>query len=53
MKHRIYRNLRDILSDSRNAEEIRKEYPHPELKRRNNGYALDSLLDDRSFYRQR
>ena len=44
LETRIYRNLRDILSDNRNAEEIRKEFPHPELRRRNNGYALDSLL---------
>ncbi|MRR20135.1 FAD-binding oxidoreductase [bacterium] len=44
LETRIYRNLSDILSDSRNAGEIRKEYPHPELRRRNNGYALDSLL---------
>ena len=44
LETKIYRNLRDTLSDSRNAEEIRKEYPHPELRRRNNGYALDSLL---------
>jgi FAD/FMN-containing dehydrogenase/Fe-S oxidoreductase len=40
----IYRNLRDTLSDIRNAEEIYNEFPHPELRRRNNGYALDSLL---------
>ncbi len=44
LETQIYRNLRDTLSDSRNAEEIRKEFPHPELRRRNNGYALDSLL---------
>ena len=45
----IYRNLRDILSDTRNAEEIRKEYPHSGLRRRNNGYALDTLLDTDPF----
>ena len=44
LETRIYRNLRDTLSDSHNAEEIIKEYPHPKLRRRNNGYALDSLL---------
>lgn len=44
LETRIYRNLRDILSDKHNSEEIRKEFPHPELRRRNNGYALDSLL---------
>ena len=49
LETRIYRNLRDILSDSRNAEEIIKEYPHPDLRRRNNGYALDSLLTTDPF----
>jgi FAD/FMN-containing dehydrogenase/Fe-S oxidoreductase len=44
LETRIYRNLREILSDKRNAEEIRKEFPHPQLRRRNNGYALDALL---------
>ncbi len=44
LETRIYLNLRDTLSDSRNVEEIRKEFPHPELRRRNNGYALDSLM---------
>jgi Fe-S oxidoreductase/FAD/FMN-containing dehydrogenase len=44
LETQIYRNLRDILSDRRNAEEIEREFPHPELRRRNNGYALDVLL---------
>ncbi len=46
---KIYRNLRDMLSDPRNAEEIRREYPHPALRRRNNGYALDALLESDPF----
>ncbi|MHC1732312.1 MAG: FAD-binding and (Fe-S)-binding domain-containing protein [Bacteroidales bacterium] len=49
LETKIYRNLRDTLSDQRNAEEIRKEYPHPGLRRRNNGYALDKLLDTDPF----
>ena len=49
LETKIYRNLRDTLSDQRNAEEIRKEYPHPGLRRRNNGYALDTLLDTDPF----
>jgi FAD/FMN-containing dehydrogenase/Fe-S oxidoreductase len=44
LETRIYRNLRDTLSDPVNAGEITREFPHPELPRRNNGYALDSLL---------
>ncbi len=49
LETRIYRNLRDMLSDPSNADEIRKEYPHPKLRRRNNGYALDSLLETDPF----
>ncbi|NLE33714.1 MAG: FAD-binding protein, partial [Bacteroidales bacterium] len=49
LETKIYRNLRDMLSDPRNAMEIRKEYPHPDLRRRNNGYALDALLETDPF----
>ena len=45
----IYRNIRDILSDPVNRAEITEHFPHPELKRRNNGYALDSLMDTDPF----
>lgn len=45
----IYRILRDILSDPSNQEEIRKEYPHPAIRRRNTGYALDLLLNAHPF----
>jgi FAD/FMN-containing dehydrogenase/Fe-S oxidoreductase len=44
LETRIYRNLRETLSDKQNAEEIVREFPHPQLRRRNNGYALDALL---------
>ncbi len=45
----VYRFIRDVLSDPVNREEIRKSVPHPDLKRRNNGYALDALLDTDLF----
>lgn len=45
----IYRKIRDILSDDANREEIRNQFPHPDLKRRNNGYALDILMDTDPF----
>jgi FAD/FMN-containing dehydrogenase/Fe-S oxidoreductase len=45
----IYRNIRELLSNPVNRDEIRKEFPHPELKRRNNGYALDTLMDSDPF----
>ncbi len=45
----IYRNIRDTLSDPENRKEILARFPHPDLKRRNNGYALDTLLDSDPF----
>ncbi|HKK68853.1 MAG TPA: FAD-binding oxidoreductase, partial [Bacteroidales bacterium] len=46
---KLYRHIKEILSDPENAAEIRKEYPRPELNRRNNGYALDMLLASEIF----
>jgi len=45
----VYRNIRDTLSDPVNRKEIIDQFPHPALKRRNNGYALDTLLDSDPF----
>jgi FAD/FMN-containing dehydrogenase/Fe-S oxidoreductase len=45
----IYRNIRETLSDKSNREEIKNQFPHPDLKRRNNGYALDALMDTDPF----
>lgn len=45
----VYRNLRDTLSDPVNRKEIRGQFPHPDLKRRNNGYALDLLMETDPF----
>ena len=49
LETKIYKNLNEMLSDERNAGEIRREYPHPALRRRNNGYALDALLETDPF----
>ncbi|NOX86337.1 MAG: FAD-binding oxidoreductase, partial [Chlorobi bacterium] len=49
LEGRIYRQFRDILSDEENKKEIRKEFPDPEVTRRNTGYALDQLLDTSPF----
>lgn len=46
---RIYQNIRNLLSDSTNREQIRREFPDPKVKRRNNGYAIDMLLDSEPF----
>ncbi len=45
----VYRNIRDTLSDPQNRKEITDQFPHPALRRRNNGYALDTLLDSDTF----
>ncbi len=46
---RIYKNLNDTLSDPKNQEEIRNNFPKPEVSRRNNGYAIDILLETDPF----
>jgi FAD/FMN-containing dehydrogenase/Fe-S oxidoreductase len=45
----IYRNIQDTLSRKINQKAIRIEYPDPHVKRRNNGYALDMLLETDPF----
>jgi FAD/FMN-containing dehydrogenase/Fe-S oxidoreductase len=45
----IYRNIYHILSDKSNQENIRNEYPDPEVPRRNTGYAIDLLLETEIF----
>ena len=45
----IYRNISTILSDAKNRDSIRKEYPDAAIKRRNTGYALDILSDSDIF----
>lgn len=45
----IYRQHKAILSDPVNQENIRKEFPDKEIRRRNNGYAIDVLLETDPF----
>ena len=45
----IYRNIRNILSDSGNQEEIRAQFPDKSIHRRNTGYAIDLLLESETF----
>jgi FAD/FMN-containing dehydrogenase/Fe-S oxidoreductase len=45
----LYRNIKEILSDHINQERIRSDYPHPDVVRRNTGYALDILLNSEPF----
>jgi FAD/FMN-containing dehydrogenase/Fe-S oxidoreductase len=45
----IYRNILNTLSNKENQPEIRNEFPDPRVTRRNNGYALDMLLETDPF----
>ncbi len=45
----IYRQIRDLLSDSSTRQLLTDSYPIPELTRRNNGYALDLLMYNNYF----
>jgi len=49
LEGKIYQNIRDILQNTENQNEIRKQFPDPSLKRRNNGYAIDLLLETQPF----
>lgn len=45
----IYKNIRSLLSNYENQQEIRKEFPRKSIERRNTGYAVDVLLDTAPF----
>jgi len=45
----IYQYLYELLADPDTRAMIEKAYPHPEIKRRNQGYALDALIDTAVF----
>lgn len=49
LETKIYRNIQETLSVVQNQQEIRKEFPDPKVHRRNNGYALDMLLETDPF----
>lgn len=45
LETQLYRDIHDMLSDSEARDEIRNEFPHPDIPRRNTGYAIDLLMD--------
>lgn len=49
LETQIYRRLAAMLSDPANRQAIRENFPRPEVKRRNTGYALDALMDSQVF----
>lgn len=49
LETKIYQNIKNILSHPYNQEQIRNEFPDPKVRRRNNGYAIDVLLESEVF----
>jgi FAD/FMN-containing dehydrogenase/Fe-S oxidoreductase len=45
----IYRNIKDMLSDEVNRQQLLDNYPERTNRRRNTGYAIDLLLDSEPF----
>ena len=51
LETRLYRDIRDLLNDQKTRDEITREFPKPNIPRRNTGYALDLLMDANCFDR--
>ncbi len=49
LEGKIYKNVRSLLSNYDNQEEIRKEFPKKSVERRNTGYAIDLLVETAPF----
>lgn len=49
LENSIYKSLYHELSDTAIQQEIKKEFPKPEIHRRNTGYAVDILLQSDLF----
>lgn len=49
LETKIYQNINETLSDLFNQKQIRDQFPDPKVTRRNNGYALDMLLETDPF----
>ncbi|MFE3872523.1 FAD-binding and (Fe-S)-binding domain-containing protein [Flavobacterium sp. ZS1P70] len=49
LENKIYKTIYEELSNVENQKEIVKEFPKPEIHRRNTGYAVDLLLKSELF----
>ncbi len=49
LENKIYHHLYETLSKPDVSEEIRNEFPDPQVTRRNTGYAVDLLLNSEPF----
>ncbi len=50
LESQLYRQIRDLLADPENLAEIEREFPKPEIPRRNTGYAIDLLRNGRLIF---
>lgn len=49
LEGQIYRCLKNELSSAEVQKRIKENYPKPEIHRRNNGYAIDELINQKPF----
>ena len=49
LKSKVYNLLYNELSNKETREEIKREFPKPSIHRRNNGYAIDAILNNEVF----
>ncbi len=49
LESKIYNLLYTELSKKETREEIEREFPKPSIHRRNNGYAIDAIIDNELF----
>ena len=49
LESQFYKTIYTILQNEENRKEILNEFPKPDIHRRNNGYAIDSLLSFTEF----
>ncbi|WP_420576520.1 FAD-binding and (Fe-S)-binding domain-containing protein [Ekhidna sp.] len=49
LENELYQNISEILLDEANVNRIKKEFPKPDIPRRNTGYALDLLANMQPF----
>jgi FAD/FMN-containing dehydrogenase/Fe-S oxidoreductase len=49
LETRIYRHIKEKLSDKKTQKEIRNNYPKALIKRRNTGYGIDLLVNKKPF----
>ncbi len=50
MEGKLYRQIKEMLNDSLVRQRIDREFPDPEIKRRNTGYAIDILSHMQPFH---